>query len=556
MSWTRHARAGVWAALAVLLGSGLVSAGQAASGTTQIRGRVRNASDNAPIARARVLAQSDQSPDPHVAITGADGTYILDNVAPGSYTVTVTRTGFAPQAYGQGRQAAATPVAVAAGQQVAVDVTLVPARTIAGRILDEDGTPFAGAIVEALVLRQEGGPERLVSAAVAETDDRGEFRLFGLAPGAYYVSAADPAFRTVTTKDGAVRYSPTYYPGVAAADQARAIPVGGSDPPRVEFKLKLVPPARLSGMLVADNGRRLLNAAIVLSPRQGEGVPTGSQGSPTLNADGMFTIANVAPGPYQIFARGQTDAAGIALFGVFSVELQGEDIGGIELALHPGAVIEGIVSVHAVTESKAPVLSTLRVRAPFTDGTGFGDSLTGTVQPDGSFGLRGVMEGSHQFVVEGLPSPWIVKSVQYRGSDVTDRAFDVAQKERFRDVRITITDASSVVAGTVTNAQQRPVADAGVLVFPTVPLFWMRTDRRMRIAYTDAEGRFTLHGLPPGEYVAVASMSIQESDLGRHERLRALQPIGTAFRVESDAGHTSLALRLAGGSAASRPGPR
>ena len=60
------------------------------------------------------------------------------------------------------------------------------------------------------------------SVSSSQTDDRGEFRLFGLAPGHYYVSAADPAFRAVSTPKGVLYYSPTYFPGVPFADQARS----------------------------------------------------------------------------------------------------------------------------------------------------------------------------------------------------------------------------------------------------------------------------------------------------------------------------------------------
>jgi hypothetical protein len=157
-------------------------------------------------------------------------------------------------------------------------------------------------------------------------------------------------------------------------------------------------------------------------------------------------------------------------------------------------------------------------------------------------------------VVDGLQSPWVVKSIVYHGSDIIDRQIDVVEKEQFRDIRITITDASSLVSGIVEQAPSgptppaeaaRPVANAGVLVFPRVPLFWMRTSRRMRVAYTDDSGRFTLPGLPAGEYLAVASMSIDEGDLGRRNRLRALESIGVPFRLESDEARATVTLQLA-----------
>jgi hypothetical protein len=548
MTWNRHARAAAWGALAVSLATGSLAAFQpapASDQSTQIRGRVRNAADDKPVARARVLAIAEGAADPHVAISNADGTYTIADLPAGAYTISATRTGFAPFTHGQGRDAASTPVTVSAGQQVTVDIPLVPGGSIAGRIFDEDGTPFAGAIVEALVSRAEGGTDRLASVAATETNDRGEFRLFGLPPGQYYVSAADPAFRSVKSPSGVLRYSPTYYPGVASPDQARVIALGdGREPPAVEFPLKIVRPARVSGQLAADDGKPLLNGAIVLVPREGA-MPMVLPGDPELHPDGRFTFPHVAPGRYQIRARGHTQQGGPALFAEFSVDVLGADVKGIALSLRPGAVVDGTLKAESARRSKLPVMTALRVRAPFSDGNGFGDALTGTVQADGSFVLRGVMKGAHQIVVDGLPPPWVVKSVVYRGTDIVDREIDVVEKQHLRDVRITISDASSTVTGTVHNARRLPVANAGVVVFSSVPLFWTRTGRRVKIAYTDGEGRFSLAGLPAGDYVAVASMWIDEGDLGRRDRLRALQPEGVRFRLDRDDSQANITLQVA-----------
>jgi hypothetical protein len=549
MSRTRRGRglAG-WLLLAAIAACPppVASAQTPAATTGEIRGIVRHASTDAPLGRARVIAAGVVLPEPRVTITGADGRYTLADLPPGAYTVSVTRTGFAPQTWGQGRSITGTPVAVAAGQPVtAIDFALVPGGSIVGRILDEDGTPFAGALVDALVARFEGGAETLFAVASAESDDRGEFRLFGLAPGSYYVSAADPAFRNVSTPAGVASYAPTYYPGVAA-DQARPVTVTGpGDAPKIEFRLKLVPPSRVSGQLVAFDSRPLLNAAIIMSPLDADGVPMAAPEHPSLLPDGRFSFGGVAPGRYQIRARGQTDPAGAALFGVHPFESQGADVEGVKITLRPGATLEGTLKVESRRGAARPPLPSLRVRAPFVDGNSFGDSLTGTVQPDGSFALRGIMKGTHQIVVDGLQAPWVVRSVVYQGAAITDLPIEASEKQAFRDVRITITDESASVEGVVLGPRDAPAANAGVLLFARVPLYWMRTNRRMRIAYTDQDGRFTIGGLPAGEYLAVASAAVDEGDLGRRDRLRAWEPLATVVRLDSDAARADVRLRLA-----------
>jgi hypothetical protein len=84
----------------------------------------------------------------------------------------------------------------------------------------------------------------------------------------------------------------------------------------------------------------------------------------------------------------------------------------------------------------------------------------------------------------------------------------------------------------------------GVLVFSRVPLFWLRTSRRMRVTYTDRDGRFSVPGLPAGEYLSVASESIDESNLGRRDLLQALQPFAVPFHLAGDDARATVTLSV------------
>jgi hypothetical protein len=312
----------------------------------------------------------------------------------------------------------------------------------------------------------------------------------------------------------------------------------------VEFRLKIVPPARVAGKLVAADGKQLFSAAIIMSPVDGDGAPSVPPDDPSLLPDGTFHFGQVVPGQYQIRARGQIDAAGAALFAVYTLTVQGTDVSDIQMVLRRGGLLDGRLTVESRNGTKPPPLPSIRVRAPFIDGNSFGDALTGTVQSDGTFALRGLMKGAHQLVLDGLRPPWVMKSVLFRGTNITDQQFDVTEQEQFREVRVTITDAGSEVSGIVQNARNLPVANTGVLVFPRVALFWMRTNRRMRVAYTDREGRFTIPGLPAGEYLAVASLAVDESDLGRRDRLSAWEGLATPFALDADDGRATVVLHV------------
>jgi hypothetical protein len=302
-----------------------------------------------------------------------------------------------------------------------------------------------------------------------------------------------------------------------------------------------VPSARVSGQVVTPNGSQLVNLVMSLTSR--DGAVSGPVGTPSLRPDGRFAFANVPAGRYQLRVRAQTEKSDEVLCAAYVVDVSGEDIPDILLTLRPGARLEGQVLVDSRRAAKAPPLNTLRVRARFSDGSVFGD-MVGTVGANGTFTVNGVMSGAHQVVVDGLPSPWVVKSVLLRGSDIIDRHLDVNVAERIRDIRVTISDESSIVRGVVRTASGEVAARTGVLVFSQVPLFWMRTNRRMRVAYTDANGHFTVEGLPAGEYVALALASVDEGDLGRPDRLRAFQAEGVPFRLDSDGAQADVKLQV------------
>jgi carboxypeptidase family protein len=436
---------------------------------------------------------------------------------------------------------ALTTATPAARQQREPPASATHAAAIAGRVFDEDGAPLPGALVEALASRFEKGQRTLAPAASTRTDDRGEFGLSGLPPGRYYVSARHPSFSSGSTGPGAVKYGPTFFPGVSSADEARAVSVRETgDIARIEIRVRLVPSARVSGRIVASDGRQLLSGAVILKPAGGDGVPVVGPEDVWIGPNGEFSFSRVPPGHYRISARGETAVNGAALIATFGIIVEGRDVDNVQMILRPGATLEGELTLDGARETPAPALSTLRVRAPFPDGAP-GDAPSGAVQSNGRFVLRGLMSGDHQIAVEGLPSPWVVKSVLLRGRDVADLGVEVNEGQQLRGARITIGDRESEVSGRVAD-RGTPVADAAVLLYSVAPQFWVRTHRRMRMTRTDADGRFTVRGLPDGEYLAIASSAIDEGDLGRRELLESMRSLATPVSISGQAVRVTIDL--------------
>jgi hypothetical protein len=304
------------------------------------------------------------------------------------------------------------------------------------------------------------------------------------------------------------------------------------------------PLARVSGRIAAADGRRLLSAAVMLTTIDDTSTAAVPPDDITIFPDGRFSFGRVPPGRYEIRARAESQDKSTALFATFGLVVDGRDIANLALVLEPGAWLDGRFAVENRHRTSQPALSTLMVRAPLTDGSGYGDALTGAVQKDGGFAIRGLMPGTHYVSVDGLADQWTVKQVTLRGHDITDQPFDVAG-QAVRDVRVTIVDEVSELTGDVRDPQGRPAADTAVLIFSAAPQYWIRHGRRVRLIRTNADGRFALRGLPPGGYLAIAASSMTDT---KGELAKSLEPFrasATRLEISADAPQTTVSLQAA-----------
>ena len=135
--------------------------------------------------------------------TDADGRWEAPDLPAGGYTLSVSKAGYLKIEYGQKRPfERGKTLDVAPGQLLdRIDLTLPRSGAITGRVFDEFGDPAAAVFVDL-------------------TDDLGQFRIYGLAPGDYFVSAW---FAPPGEAAAALGYPPIYYPGTPSAGDARRI---------------------------------------------------------------------------------------------------------------------------------------------------------------------------------------------------------------------------------------------------------------------------------------------------------------------------------------------
>ena len=518
-----------------------------AAPTGSIRGRVVAADTGRPIKRARVSANAPELQGGRGMLTDDKGLFELTELPAGRYTLSVSKSGFVSLQYGQRRPLqAGTPLQLADGQQLkGVDFSLPRGSVVAGTVLDEDGDPMPGVNVRVMRYQFQQGNRTLTQAGNGQTDDRGQYRVWGLMPGEYYVTAlarntnfgggpgrgpggpagggrggrgAPVAGAGAIDDEDQLAYAPTYYPGVAAAEEAKAVTVGLSEEAAgINFNLLLVRTARISGRVTNPDGTAASGGNVNLAADTGRAQIAGNFGG-RIGGDGAFSIANVPPGRYVLragatppgFGRGQgaggpgqnTGNATPALFGSQPIAVNGQDVDSVVVQLAVGATISGTI-VFSPGQSTAPDPTQVRVTAPSIDQDMFGGPQpNGRVDKDGLFTLVGVSAGAHLIRPTGGVRGWTLKAVTIGGRDVTDAPIALRSGQAVGDVTIVFTDRVTEITGTVSNAQNAPAPDYTVLAFPTETSLWRAQSRQITTSRASGSSRRTSRRIARGRHAS------------------------------------------------------
>jgi hypothetical protein len=499
---------------------------QAADAPATMRGRVL-AADGRTLAGAHLrLIRSDNPQRPRNQSTDDDGAFEFTDLAAGAYSLIADKSGFA--------NSIAVPVVLTAGEtKEHIDVTLRKLSAIAGRVVDENGDPIEGMVINAMRLRAGGGRRVITTGSQRRTDELGRYRVYNLQPGDYIVSASvgsvnGPPLALVPG------YATTFFPGTTDAKDAQVIhvPASESSVPNIDFSLIAVRTASIFGQMIGADGGPF-QGGIQLSPsRRSGGAGGGSVGAITYH-DGRFEFPNVAPGDYVIDSTHNNE------HGFAWVSVNGADVTGVIVQTQPGSTMSGRI----VFEGNSPPAGRISlVAVPVDPDVGTGGQPSATMRGDGTFQL-GALYGARRFRVGSSPG-WALKAILANGQDVSDMALTFgAQAQSMRDVEVVMTDQLTAVNGSVRGTT------TGAYVF----VFSDDRDRcyegsRYYAGRPTVDGTFSIAGLPPGGYLITALTNLPEG-------LDAGQMIADADlleRLSRDATHvllnerqtTTVALRV------------
>lgn len=544
------------------------------AGTGRISGRIVNGESGAPLRRAQVRLSGAEI-GPRTALTDAEGRFAFSELPAGRFTLNATKSGFVTIQYGQTRPFESGKTIDLADAQVLdrADIAMPRGSVIAGRIVDEFGEAMPDATVRALRSTWSNGRRRLqATGRTAVTNDLGQYRLFGLPPGEYYVSATlsdthvfqvEMALAAVTrVRAGAASspaptsgYAPTYYPGTTTGAQAQRITLTiGQEMQSADFALSPVRLAKVSGTVINSQGTPVEGTMVNVVARNpdvtGPLFSLGSSGR--TDKHGNFTISGVAPGDYILQTRGaqilsssggrtmvfamremrtEGDSGGPEV-GSVPISVSGDDLTNVLVMTARGGTATGSVVFEGGQKPQGPV--NIRIMATPFDADGPAMMMGGAarVHEDGSFELSG-LAGGRIIRPANLPSGWTLKAVRLNGQDITDSGAEFKAGQAVTGLDVVLTSEVTEVAGTVTDGADQPVKDYTVVIFSDDPERWVvpRT-RHVAGVRPDQDGRFQLRDLPPGRYYAVAVDYIEQGAWGDPEVLQQLKPKATSLTLD------------------------
>jgi len=452
-----------------------------------IGGTVTN-SAHQPVSGVGVQIMNPVTGDYHYLTTGADGTYLLDGLAPGGYQILFqpgSGEDYVYQYYpDESNAAAAQPVAVTAGQTSPANATLATAATVSGKVTDAaTGAPIGG--VRVFINSYGGGGVAYDYNTSTTTDADGNWSIVGLSTGTYQVEF-DPEYPSI--------YAFQYYNDANGEDPATPVTLtAGTTTSNIDGAL--ITGGQISGTVT--NGMTGAPAAGVYvtaldsSGEQWSSTTTDGNGNytlPGLSPSASYRVEFSPPSGSPLASEFYPSGATVQNATPVSVTV-GQTTPNIDETLSEGGSISGVVTDAA---TGYPIGG---VRVMITDGAGaavYFNEFSPYTEPDGSYDVTNLPPGSYkvEFSSEGALGFQYYKNASTLSAAT---AVTVSAGQAATDIDGALTEGGTI-KGRVTDASTgRALADAEVDILDARGDF-------LNDEFTDANGQYTVSGIAPGTY--------------------------------------------------------
>jgi protocatechuate 3,4-dioxygenase beta subunit len=447
------------------------------------------------------------------AITDQDGLYRITNIAAGSYEVTPFTLPFVLT------ETTARSKAVIIGEAENVEdinFSLLRGGVITGKVTDADGHPV---IQQTITLFradafEQRSPQRrqIYQVASAATDDRGIYRMFGLAPGRYKVAAGrgDETF-SPSILPGRASFQQVFHPDVTDQAKATIIEVNeGSEATNIDITLgRAMPTFSASGRIIDE--QQGLPFPYVRFGLQRLKAQSSEYVQPqmTTNSNGDFIIEGLIPGKYAVIVNMPNSdvRAESATF-----EIIDADVSGITIKMSKGASLAGTVVLEQEDRSAWAKLVQMRLSAfvPNEDGSAaMNRSSSASIGGDGSFRIGGLPAGIANFFLSGRPgnpqaTGFTISRVE-RDGVVHQRGIEIKEGEEVTGIRVVMAYGNATLRGIVNLENGTLPANGSIFVRITRAGEMSSNIRPPRV---DARGHFLIQGIPGGLYDVSVSVFV------------------------------------------------
>ena len=527
-------------------------------GTSAIRGQVVAADTGAPLRRAVVRAFS-QGGSNGIGQTDAEGRYEITQLPAGRYFVSAQRSGYVNLQFGQrSPNQPGTPLEIVDGQALdKVNFALPRGGAISGRIVDELGEPIASVQVTVHRFAYMGGSRRLVGAGSDggndRTDDLGQYRLFGLPPGEYYLAATLRNMEFMPMNAASVTgpsdgYASTYFPGTGNLSEARRVSVrAGQDVANVSFALVSARLGRISGRVTTSAGEPSVGGMMMVAPRNDDVMGMGfNMNGAQIRPDGTFQTGGLAPGTYSLIVQPR-DAMRDTLSEVARVDVpvNGDDVRDVFIVTGRGGIIRGrVVADDGTALPFKPAQVRLFAQPPDPSRPMMG-MRPSVVHDDWTFELTGLTEAVR--ISGGVDQPggrWSVRHAWQDNVDLLDTPVEIGPGQTVDGVELVLTQKVTELSGLVHDARNQPVTDAIVVIFPESRERWGTFNSRyIRQTRPDPNGKYSLRLTPAENYRAVVVRGLEDGQQSDPEFLTRALEHATAFDI-GEGQAKALNLRL------------
>ena len=498
--------------LALLLSTSLTAFGQG-SQTGTITGRVVNESGQ-PLPNATVVVQAIGSVQRmENAITDREGKFQVSDLAPLSYRVVALYTAYT--------SLSDSADVWSASHRIGDSVTVVMTKggVITGTVTTQTGEPVVGVRVFARMINSDSGDlSRLLRPYSLErsTDDRGVYRIYGLATGTYVVWAGGSG-GMYTQEDAFDSDVPTYSPA-STRDTAAEISVrAGQETTNVDITYRGEPGRIVSGSARREKTVEQVGFSISLTP-VGKGRSESSLFTAQEQNSKGFMFRGVDDGDYDLTvlsmsATGQSEIAGKR------IKVRGADVTGIELVVQPLATVSGRV---VLEESKATecagkprlLLSETLVSAAQDESQmvsyyhpQFRWFLGLPVAPDaqGNVVIKNIRPGRYVFVPRFAAKDWYLQSITLTPATgaKTDAArtwTTVKSGDRISGLAITLAQGAASLQGQLALKEGETQPEGAVVYLVPAEREKALDVLRFFTSAVNADGKIALSNIAPGRY--------------------------------------------------------